>query len=557
MEEYENFIPRRYEIGGADPAMGMDKLEAYENALRDMEKEVHIATSARRVIAAGLVGIGYRESPQLAEHLAWLLERETDALTAYSLYRAVMSTHPEYWKLTSWVNKTLQTTPFPLLRAVILEELLSEARVDFDDPEGQAQLALLDQAQPDHRALLAEYLWLGGSDSKCPVDEVVSMLRLDASMPEKVAAMRVFQFTDDVQLDERAWPALMRLFRAEKHVGLSLKIADILVRKHHFRLNLDLLTFFLRARLEDGVVAAETAMVSMLFGVEDFLMDNILPDESRKSALTKALLSFFAPERLPSDAKSVVDALTVICTDITEPFAAFAATAALAETGHSHEAGRQFVFQTAQSCDEPVARALAIRVLGKQPQALLPLQDELKALTVAPGTDPRVRRAAFHALVYREQSGLSVKMVEVIDLYFQYLREAPFAQFADAVHVSDVAQEPAHFVARFAESLALIPSQAARQAAFHLISNPFGFGLDQSFKAYWDQIVALMLIALDNPRHGDLHYAIFWNMLHEVAVPKRAAMVFSKGLKERQTHIKYTQRTRRLIEDWLQRHAKL
>ncbi len=532
----------------------MDSLGDHENALAALESELHLSVCQRRTMAASLMGLGWRKTAHLSEHLAWLLSRETDALTAYSLYQTVMSTHPERWTLTSWADEVLRTTPFSLLRTAILDDLMGAVSIDFESTEGQALMALLDKANPEHRALLAEHLWLADADSKCPIAEVVDMLRVLASMAEKVAATRIVQFADKPPLDESALPALMALFRVECHPGLSLKIADILVRKHNFRVDLEMLAFFIRARHQDGIAAAEMAMGSMLHGVEGFLTDSFLLGEPRKSALTQALLAAFSPARLPADAASVVDALVAISIDINEPFAAFAATAALAATNHHSDAGRRLVLQMAQKGGDPVARALAIRVLGQQPKALLPLLNELKALTVAVDSDPRVRRAAFHALVHTQQSGLPVQITQVIDLYFQYLREAPFTHFGDAMYGSNAAQAPAHFLAQFTESLGLIPSEPARQAAFNILCNPFGFGVSPEFKPYWTQIIPLMLAALDKPRHGGLHYTIFWNLLHEVALPEHAVNTFRQGLAERLKRVKYTKRTRGLIENWLQRH---
>jgi hypothetical protein len=555
MSETQEFIPQRHEFRGSDATPGMDMLGDHENALADLENEIHLGARLRRVMAAGLIGLGWRNTAHLAEHLAWLLKRETDALTAYSLCCAVMATHPERWTLTSWIYDVLRTTPFPLLRTVILDELFAEGQVDVESVDGQALRALLDKTSPEHRALLAEHLWLVGHDTKCDVAEVVSMLQSRASMPEKVAGMRIVQFTNDPQLDKSAIPALMALFRAERHTGLSLKIADVLVHKSNFRIDLGMIAFLIRAWHEDGIPAAEIAMGSMLFGVEGFLMDSFSSVEKRTSALTKALLTFFSSARLPTDATSVVDALEIISTNIAEPFAAFAATAALKATRHPNIAGRQIVLETAQKGHDPVARALAIRVLGQQPKALLPLLDELKALTVAKDSDPDIRRAAFHALVNARQSGLPVQIIEVIDLYFRYLREAPFTHFGDAVYGPDVALAPVYFLARFAESIEKIRSESARQAAFNLISNAFGFGISPAFEPYWAEVIQLMLVALDKPRHGELHYTLFWNMLHDVAVPEPAAAAFSEGLTERLAHIKYTKRTRGLIEDWLERYG--
>jgi hypothetical protein len=555
MDNTQVFTPQRYEIGGADVALGMDKLEAYENALRDMEQEIHIETSARRSIAAYLVGIGWRESHQLAEHLAWLLERETDALAAYSLYRAVMATHPENWTITPWIHSVLQTTPFPLLHAVIMQDLFSQGSVDVESAECRALMAQLNPENPEHRAVLAEHLWLMEADSKCNIDDVIGMLSAQACMAEKVAGMRIVQFTSDPQLDERAVPALMDLFKAERHTGLSLKIADVLVRKHGFRIDLDMLAFFIRAWHTDAMAAAKTGMGTMLFGVEGFLMDDFFQGEQRKSALTAALLAEFSPSRLPDHATSIVDALAAISTDLANPFAAFAASAALGEIGHPNAVGKDILLlETAKTGVEPAARALAIRVLGQQRRALLPLLQELKTLCVAPDTDSRVRRAAFHAWVNKESSGLTVKSEEVIDLYFQYLREAPSSHFADALHGSDLERTASYFLTVFAQSIEAMASESARMAAFNLVTNPFGFGISPEFERHWPQVVQLMLTALDLPAHADLHYAIFWNMLYEVAVPKRAADAFGKGLRDRLNRIEYTERSRGQIEDWLQRH---
>jgi hypothetical protein len=556
MSEIKQFIPQRHEVNGPDAALGMDGLDDHANALENLEHEIHLDARSRRAMAAGLMALGYRKTPHLSEHLAWLLEQETDELTAYSLYCAVLAAHPEHWTLRSWTKHVLRTTPFPLLRAVTLADLMAGASLDVDSEEGAAELGLLDKTNPEHRALAQQYLWVAGHDTKCDVSEVVRMLRPDATMPEKVAGLQIVQFASDATLDKLAMPALMALFSIERHPGLSLKIANVLVGKCNSNTDLDMVAFFIRTRIVGGIPAAETAMGSVFFGVEGFLMDSFLLGAKKSSALSKALLSYFSQASLPEDAKSVVDALRAISVDIADPFAAFAATAALAAARQPSAAGAQLVMQTAQKSQDAKARALAIRVLGQQARALLPLLDVLKALTVAQDVDTRVRRAAFHALVNTQQSGLPVKITEVIDLYFQYLREAPFDHFGDAVRGSDVARAPAHFLARFAESLDRIPSESPRQAAFSLIGAAFGFGIREEFEAHWDQVIQLMLRALDKPLHGDLHYTIFWNMLHEVAMPEHAVSVFSAGLQERLVHIQYTERTRGLIEDWLQYQAQ-
>jgi hypothetical protein len=289
----------------------------------------------------------------------------------------------------------------------------------------------------------------------------------------------------------------------------------------------------------------------VFYGVEGFLMDSFMRGESRHSMLTDALLASFSPARLPPDGAAIIEALTFISTDVANPFAAFAATAALGATHQPNDAGTQLVLDTARNGADPVACALAIRVLGQQPRALLPLSDVLKGRAVAPDTDPRVRRAAFHALINTHQSGLPTQIPEVIDLYFRYLTEAPFDHFGDALHGSDVGKNPEHYLSRFAENFAAIGSASARQAAFNMISSPFGFGIAPEFQPHWSQVVQLMLKALDNPRDGNLHYSIFWDMLHEVEVPDDAATVFARGLKDRLGRVKYTKRSRALIDGWL------
>jgi truncated hemoglobin YjbI len=274
-------------------------------------------------------------------------------------------------------------------------------------------------------------------------------------------------------------------------------------------------------------------MGSVFYGVESFLMDSFMLGEPRQSRLTDALLALFSPTRLPSNGTQVIDALKIISAGITEPFAAFAATAALGATRQPNDAGKQLVLETAKHGEDPAARALAIRVLGQQPRALLPLLDVLKERAVAPDSDPRVRRAALHALINTRQSGLPTRINEIIDLYFRYLTEAPFDHFGDALHGSDVAEAPQHFLARFSETFDGIKTQAALQAALHLVEKPFGFGIREEFEPSWRQVVDLMLRALDQPQHDELHYMIFWNMLNEVPIPEPAASAFATGLKDR------------------------
>lgn len=553
MSTPQNFSPQRYEIGGTDPQPGLDTLGDHQNTLAVIEQELHLEVGKRRAIAASLAGLGWRwrETPHLAEHLAWLLSRETDALTAYSLYRAVLATHPERWHLFDWQRDLIGTTPFALLRTAIIDDLSGEGALDVKSEEDKALTALLDMANPEHRALMAEVNWLAGNSAQAGVDTVVSMLQPAASMPEKVAAMRIVQFASDARLEEKAVPALLALFRIERHPGLSLKIADTIVRKHGYRIDLETIAFFIRAWHADQMPASRIAMGSMLFGVEGFLLDKFMEGEQRSSALTDALLAQFSPARLPADGAAIVASLTAISIDGTHPLAAFAATATLQATGHPHAAGAQLVLHMAEREQDPANRAFAIRVLGEQPRALLPLLDTLKALAVAPNTDARVRRSAFHALVNTRQSALPTEAPEVIDLYFQYLTSAPFEHFADAVHGSDVAKAPEHFLVRFAENFDAIKSEAARQAAFNLLAAPFAFGIDTAFQPHWDKVVALMLRALDTPADGDLHYTLFYNLLHDVAVPEGPAALFAEGLKARLARVAYTERSRGLMEAWL------
>jgi hypothetical protein len=555
MSTSQDFTPQRHELHGPDAAPGFDTLGDRENALLGIEKELHLDVAKRRMLAAVLTGLGWRKTPHLAEHLAWLLARETDALTAYSLYGAVLATHPQRWTLHTWQLELLRTTPFAMMRTVILDDLLSEGLVDVDSAEGKAVLALLDMANPEHRALVTEHRWLVGDTATCDIREVVALLQPSASMPEKIAGTRIIQFSDDPRLETHALPQLAALFRVERHPGLSLKIVDTFVRKRQFQIDPDMIAFLIRAWHGDGIPASKTGMGSVFHGVEGFLMDSFMRGEQRQSTLTDALLASFAPVRLPPDGTAVIEALTVISTDVTTPFAAFAATAALGAIRQPNDAGTQLVLETARSGEDPVARALAIRVLGTQPRALLQLIDVLKERVVAPDADPRVRRAAFHALINTHQSGLPTRIPEVIDLYFRYLTEAPFDHFGDALHGSDVGKEPELYLRRLGENLGAIGSASARQAAFNMISNPFGFGIAQEFAPHWAKVVQLMLRALDNPRDGDLHYSIFWNMLNDVAVPEGAAAVFASGLKDRLARVKYTKRSRGLIEHWLGRNS--
>jgi len=556
IESHEDapFVPQRRPQLFADAAPGMETLdEAVANLLATLERELMLETSARRAMAATLPGLGSRSTAHLAEHLAWLLEREPDALTALSLYRAVLATHPMYWKIWAWTDQVMRTTPFPLMRSALLADRMAAAGLDLESEDGLARLALLDMADPEHRAQLEEYRWLVSDPSKCEMSDLIAMLQPSASMPEKLAALRVMHFMSEPDLDAQGVPALLALFRVEKHPGLSQRLAETIVKKHGFKVNLALLAFLICARLRDGVSAAEEAMASHLFGNEGFLLDKLTYlGEERSAHLATALLARFSASHLPENASAVAQALTDISVDIASPMAAFAATAALQEARlPSAVAGAELVSSAARTSHDPVTRALAIRVLGQQPRALLPMLDDLKALAVAADTHPRVRRSAFHALVNRHQSALPTKMREVIDLWFQYLREAPFEHFADAMHGSDVAKESAHFVAQFSASFDAIASESALQAAFELIQEPFGFGIRAEFEAHWDQVVLLMLRALDRPRHGQLHRFIFWNMLHEVPMPPQTAALLATGLKERLERVKYTKRSRQLIEGWL------
>lgn len=545
------FTPQRHDIGGAEPTAGLGNVSGHENALFFLEKEPFAEVSQRRASAAGLVSLGWRERPQLSEHLAWLLEHETDALTVCSLYQAVLATHPESWTLLDWQRRLLETTPFSLLKTVVVDGLLSEGLLHVDTAEGQALIKTLDPSQVDHRALLTEHLWLIGQTDGRTTDEVVALLRPDAPMADKVAGVRIVRFSNDEHINEQALPALYDLFRAERHAGLSLKIGQTLVHKRGYSVDLDMAAFFIRAFYDDGAPAASNALASIFFSVESFLLDDCFQDKRPPSAVSAALLSRFSPSALPAAGAAVANALAALSIDPSNSLVAFASTAALQASGHDSTEGARLVVVTAKAGEDPVARALAIRVLAEKPRALLPLLNDLKALVVATQTDPRVRRAASHALVNSRRSGLPVRMPEVIDLHFRYLTQAPFDHFADALHSSDISDQARHFLKRFAQNIDAIGSEEARRSAFYLMSNSFSFGLDEAFEPHWPQVVGLMLRALDEPGHGELHYMIFWNMLNDVVIPEPAASVFERGLKDRLKTVPFENRSRELIEGWL------
>lgn len=551
MSDDYTFTPQRHEIFGSDPAPGLETLCEAVHAMTALEDEINLEVNRRRVMAASLFGLGWRATPHLAEHLAWLLERETDGLTAYSLYRAVLATHPEPWMLDVWTRDVMARTPFALLKTAMLGVLVDDGRIDFYSEEDKPLLGLLDHANPEHRAAVLEQKWLVNGDSEGGIGDVLAMLQPTASIAEKMSAIRIVDFVSKDQIGPGALRALTGLFRVEQHPGLSLKIADTLVRKNGQRIDLDMLAYLIRAEHEDDVPAAKFAIKRVLYGVEAHLLDHYGPPEQRPSDLSTALLKMFSRARTPDHGQDVAQALQELSIDMTQPLAAFAATAALKESNQNHEGGSRAAFACAQGGDDPVARALAIRVLGQQSKALLPLLDQLKTLAVAPNTDPRVRRSAFHALVNIRQSALPTTTKDIIDLYFRYLREAPFSHFADAVHGSDIAGEPQHFLMRFSESFDSIASEAAREAAMRLAEKPFGFGLREEFEPYWPEVVGLMLKALDQPTHDTLHYFMFWNMLHHVPMPKKAAEMFAHGLKQRLAQLAYAERITPMIEEWL------
>lgn len=546
MSASQDFTPQRHAFGEPNPGPELDLPEAQLNPLLTLERELHLEAGQRRAIAASFAGSGRRETPRLAEHMAWLLIHETDALAAYSLYCAVLATHPERWTLFDWQREQVRVTPFAELRTAILDDLLAEGILDLDDEEDLALVTV-----SEHHALIAEYRWLGGDAARCDVNEVVAMLDHQSSMAEKVAAVRIIRFANDQRLNEHAMPALLALFRVERHPGLSLRIAGTISYRHSGQINLDLVAFLVRAWHGDGVPAARIALGSVFYVVEGSRTDSFALAQEPQSVLTDALLAEFSAERPPADGAALVPALTRISTDGARPFAAFAATSVLQATRHPSAAGTQFLFDTAKDGQDPAARAFAIRTLGAQPGLLLPLLDHLKALAMAPETDARIRRAAFSALVNAGQSGLPTPITEVIDIFFRYLTEAPFEHFADALHGGDIVAAPEHFLARAEESLDAIGSAAARQRVFSMMAAPFAFGIDPAFQPYWSRITGLMLRALDNPQHGEVHYEIFWNLLHTVEVPRPAAIIFTEGLRQRLHRVDYTERSRGLIEHWL------
>jgi hypothetical protein len=551
MTEDAPFKPQRHDLSAADEPGLADLEEKFVDAAAVLADEHHLEVGKRRMVAAIFASMPWRETPHVAEHLAWLVEREPDALAACSLYFAVIAAHPQSWTIWEWKHHLVRTTPLPLLRTAVMGDLIGEAQLDFESDEGLSLLALMDPSDPEQRTFIVEQQWLVGEPLR-DVAEIVDMLAPHAAMPEKYAAIRIMRFSDDPRLVEHALPVLRELFRVESHSGLSLRIADALVWKSS-RLDLDLIAFVIETFHRFGVAAGEVALASMLYGVEGFLMDSFSPGEESTTTLTRALLGAFSSHD-HVDASDIVKALTELSVDSSNAQAAFAGTAALGELRQPNAAGSQLVMDTARQGSDPTARALAIRVLARKPRGLLPLLDELAALAVGANTDPSVRRSAFHALL-DHNAGLGVTVKRVIDLYFQYLREAPFDHFADALSSSDVAKVPAHFMHRFAESFDDIGSEAAREAAFRLVSDTFSFGIQEEFAPHWDAIVVLMLRALEESQHGQLHYFMFWNMLHDVSVPEPAAATFATGLRDQLGRIKHTKATRGLIENWLEQHA--
>jgi hypothetical protein len=85
---------------------------------------------------------------------------------------------------------------------------------------------------------------------------VAAMLQPDAAMAEKAAAVRIMRFTDDPDLKERILSALIALFQAERHPGLSLRLAEVLVRNARSGMDLDMIAFLIRAWHADGAPAA-------------------------------------------------------------------------------------------------------------------------------------------------------------------------------------------------------------------------------------------------------------------------------------------------------------
>jgi hypothetical protein len=557
MSEHEKFVPKRYDVLGANLPPGIDNLGELDNALSDLTNDMHLDTVHRRATTARLAGLGWRATPHLAEHLAWLLEHETDELSACNLYYAILATHPQAWLLREWQLDLLNKSQLVMLRTVIITGFLSSGEIDIDDAQGKQLLKHIDHTNPEQRAELAKHLWLIDHKKKPSVAAVIEMLQPNAHMLEKTAALTVVKYTSDTRLKKSAQAPIRELFRSERQPRLSQIIGDHLVRLSTHAIDLELAVFFIQTWHRDEITAAKDALQRVFYSVESFLMDSFALGEERSSELTNALLAKFSASSLPNTPQALVQALTELSTDAQHSVAALAATAAL-QAAHSDNAlGVQFALSIIQSNAEPKIRALAIRALGTKPFALTPIAEQLKTYAGARDTHPRIRRAAFDVLINTHQSGLRIKLENVIDLYFQYLTGAPFDHFADAMYTYVVAKNAHYFLSCLDQHLDKISSQSARIAAFNLINNSFGFGIDEAFTPHWLSVVRLMLRALDKPRHGDLHHQIFWNALHEVPMPIAAANEFSAGLKNRLKRIKYTKRTASMMEDWLVGNNKL
>lgn len=549
MTETPTFTPQPHDLYGEDTKVG-DLGEA-ANHLEDLANDLFAEVSRRRTAAAGLPGLGWRKEPHLAEHLAWLLAHETDALTAYCLYRAVLATHPSAWQLADWQRAVGATTPFPLLITAVLDDLAGEGMVDTEG--GDASLiAHLRSEWPEERAQSIDLHRLDHSGSSPYDPHLKEMLRSDATIAEKSRAIRMVRFMSRDDADASLLAATKALFEAEKHPGLSNMAGKTLHQMLNAPCDAEGLAFAIDTYHIKGIEAAKDLLTSLLYGVEGYLLDTFDAQSTVPQGLADTLLQRFSASHPAESAEWIIDAIRTIAKDRSRPLAALSAVSWLSRCKLAEGAVDGLALEMAGDPSNAEAQGLAIRVLARKSGALLPLLDRLKEGAQAASTSPNVRRAMFDALV-TPRSGLNVPREDVVELYLTYLKHPEFAHFAHAIHTPDLASVASHYATRLAAEFADIPDQSARIDGLDLLTATFTWGLDPIFDDARAETTKVLLAALDRPKEEDLHFKVYWNIL-KAELPEPHKSTFAAGLRERLGRIEYSDRTRGNLELWLSEH---
>jgi len=217
--------------------------------------------------------------------------------------------------------------------------------------------------------------------------------------------------------------------------------------------------------------------------------------------------------------------------------------------GETYEPGLSLLNKS----DDPAVKAFAVRALGTAHGQLKGSVEKLKKYAESEGTDERLRRASYFALL-SPRAGLGVSVREVLELYLNYLQHPGFDFFGDAVYSEHILAEAEFYVSGLTEIFDKIPDEQARKYAMQHFAKSFGFGLKPELKQWRPDIIKLMLSSFDRPDEQDLHYFVLWNILNGEKFSAEEMAGFSAGLKKRLAEISYNELSKTRIEAWLDKN---